>query len=78
MRELNQTELDQVSGGAGGFKGLLTALSAIPINGKDTIFDIAHSMPEFPGAKPGSWQAKFDVWEDALEFSIGFRGAGFE
>jgi hypothetical protein len=36
----------------------------------------AAAMPEFPRAKPGSFQASFDRFEDQLEAALGVTGRG--
>lgn len=75
MRSLTDAELDEVSGGAkgggggGAYQDLLIAISNIPINGS-TMGALARMLPEFPNSKPGTWQAKFNAWEDNYETMI--------
>lgn len=78
MRELSNSELDQVSGGAkpSPFEALLTAFTSVPYTDIPTMArNVANAMPEFPNAKAGSWQAKFNTWEDNFEQML--AGAGF-
>lgn len=75
MRQLTELELDQVSGGAGAYRSLLQSFSANEVTSTTQgLKDLSLAMPEFDKAKPGSWQAVFDAWEDRLEIHMGFNG----